>query len=41
VLPGGRGFVFLRLRQSTQTATTRPVVQAENWFADIKARLRQ
>ena len=41
VLPGGRGFVFLRLRQSAQTATTLPVVQVENWFADLRTRLRQ
>jgi eukaryotic-like serine/threonine-protein kinase len=41
VLPASRGFVFLRLRQSGQTASTRPVVLAENWFADLRARLRQ
>jgi hypothetical protein len=41
VLPGGRGFVFLRQRQSAQAAATLPVVQVENWFADVHARLRQ
>jgi serine/threonine-protein kinase len=39
VLPGGRGFVFLRQRQSTQTPTTTPLVLVENWFADLRARL--
>ena len=41
VLPGGRGFVFLRQRQSAQAAAALPVVQVENWFADVHARLRQ
>ncbi len=41
VLPGGRGFAFMRLRQSSQTPTTAPVVQVDNWFADVRARLRQ
>jgi serine/threonine-protein kinase len=39
VLPGGRGFVFLRQRQSAQAATTPPIVLVENWFADLRARL--
>jgi serine/threonine-protein kinase len=41
VLPGGRGFAFLRQRQSNQTATAPPVVLVENWFADLRARLAQ
>jgi hypothetical protein len=41
VLPRGRGFVFLRPRQSAQTAAGPPVVQVENWFASLRARLRQ
>jgi len=40
VLPGGRGFVFLRQRQSTQAVATLPVVMVENWFADLRARLK-
>jgi len=40
VLPGGRGFVFLRQRQSAQVATTPPVVLVDNWFADLRARLK-
>jgi serine/threonine-protein kinase len=39
VLPGGRGFVFLRQRQSAQAATAPPVVLVENWFADLRVRL--
>ncbi|MGH7512300.1 MAG: protein kinase domain-containing protein, partial [Gemmatimonadales bacterium] len=38
VLPGARSFVFLRQRQSGQTATAPPVVLVENWFADLRAR---
>jgi len=41
VLPRGRGFAFMRLRQSSQTPTTAPVVQVDNWFADVRARLAQ
>jgi hypothetical protein len=37
VLPGGRGLVFMRPRQSGRLAA--PVlVRAENWFADVRAR---
>ncbi|HUF35535.1 MAG TPA: hypothetical protein VMN37_06270, partial [Gemmatimonadales bacterium] len=36
VLAGGRGFVFLRPR-SAQSAVT-PMVRAQGWFADIRAR---
>ena len=38
VLSGGRGFVFLRQRQSAQ-AIAPPVVLVENWFADLRARI--
>ena len=41
VLPGGRGFVFMRLRQSSQAARALPVVQVEHWFVDVRARLKQ
>jgi Tol biopolymer transport system component len=37
VLPGGRGFIFLRPRQSGRL-TAPVVVRAENWFADVRAR---
>jgi hypothetical protein len=37
VLPGGRGFVFLRLRQTGRGAGPM-IVEAENWFADVRAR---
>jgi serine/threonine-protein kinase len=37
VLPGGRGFVFARQR-SDPTATQPALVEAENWFADVRAR---
>jgi serine/threonine-protein kinase len=37
VLPGGRGFVFLRQRSADRAAAP-PLVQAENWFADVRAR---
>jgi eukaryotic-like serine/threonine-protein kinase len=38
VLPGGRGFVFLRPRQAGRAAAAVTVVEAENWFADVRAR---
>jgi serine/threonine-protein kinase len=38
VLPGGRGFLFLRQRQADRTAAAPLLVQAENWFADVRAR---
>ena len=37
VLPGGRGFIFLRPRQSGRLSAP-VVVRAENWFADVRAR---
>ena len=41
VVPGGRGFLFLRARGSSRRADEVPVVQVENWFADIRARTRK
>jgi serine/threonine-protein kinase len=39
VLSGGRGFVFVRPRESGRAAApTVKVVVAENWFADLRAR---
>jgi hypothetical protein len=37
VLPGGRGFIFARQR-SDRTALQPAMVEAENWFADVRAR---
>jgi serine/threonine-protein kinase len=40
VLPGGRGFVFAR--QRTERTTAQPaLVEAENWFADVRARTKR
>jgi dipeptidyl aminopeptidase/acylaminoacyl peptidase len=41
VLPGGRGFVFLRPWQSSQAAAVPPMVEVGNWFGAVSARLRQ
>ncbi|HET6579691.1 MAG TPA: protein kinase [Gemmatimonadales bacterium] len=38
VLPGGRGFLFLRPRQADRAAAGPLLVQAENWFAEVRAR---
>jgi eukaryotic-like serine/threonine-protein kinase len=38
VLPGGRGFLFLRQRQADRAAAAPLLVQAENWFAEVRAR---
>jgi serine/threonine-protein kinase len=38
VLPGGRGFLFLRERRTGQAASAPAIVYAENWFADLQAR---
>ena len=38
VLPGGRGFLFLRQRQSERGAARPQLVEAEHWFADVRAR---
>ncbi len=41
VLPGGRGFVFIRPRAFTETAVQPVLVMAENWFADLRSRLKR
>jgi Tol biopolymer transport system component len=38
VLPGGRGFVFLRPHQAGQRAIGVTLVQAEHWLDDVRAR---
>jgi serine/threonine-protein kinase len=38
VTPGGRSFVFLRPRQAGRALAAVKVVQAESWFADVRAR---
>jgi serine/threonine-protein kinase len=38
VLPGGRGFIFARQRETGRPATQPALVQAENWFADVRAK---
>ncbi len=38
VLPGGKGFLFMRTRLATQGRGGVPIVQVDNWFADLKAR---
>jgi len=39
VLPGGRGFIFARPRTTDRGAVQPAVVQAESWFADVRARM--
>jgi len=41
VLAGGRGFLFLRTRQSGEATALPPLVLVEDWFADVRARLAQ
>ena len=41
VLPGGRGFVFSRQRQTERAAVQPALVEAENWFADVRARTKR
>jgi hypothetical protein len=38
VLPGGRGFLFLRQQRSGRTAAGVNVVLAAHWFDDVRAR---
>ena len=38
VLPDGRGFIFLRPRQTGRPAAQAALVQAEHWFADVRAK---
>jgi eukaryotic-like serine/threonine-protein kinase len=39
VMPGGRGFVFFRPRQANRAAGGVTVIEAENWFAEVRARV--
>ncbi len=41
VLPGGRGFLFMRFKLTSQAATSPSIVQVENWFTDLRARTAQ
>ena len=41
VLPDGRGFVFLRERRSGQGSSAPAIVYVENWFADLRERMRR
>ncbi|HKT61120.1 MAG TPA: hypothetical protein VJQ46_13800, partial [Gemmatimonadales bacterium] len=41
VLPGGKGLVFPRPWQTGPAAAAATVVEAENWFADVRARTRR
>ena len=38
VLPDGRGFIFARPRETGRPAAQAALVQAENWFADVRAK---
>ena len=38
VLPDGRGFIFARPRETGRPAAQAALVQAESWFADVRAR---
>ena len=39
VTAGGHGFLFLRQRQQDRASGPAPVVEAENWFADVRRRM--
>jgi Tol biopolymer transport system component len=39
VQPGGRGFVFARPRETGSRASEGSLVQAENWFTDVRAKV--
>ncbi len=41
VTPDGRSFVFIAPQAPGPLAGTQPIVQVDNWFADMRARLRQ
>ena len=41
VAPDGRGFFFTRPRSSGRVSTTARTVMVENWFADLRARLKR
>jgi serine/threonine-protein kinase len=38
VLPNGRGFIFARPRETGRPAAQAALVQAEDWFADVRAK---
>ena len=38
VLPDGRGFIFARPRETGRPAAQAALVQAENWFTDVRAK---
>ena len=38
VLPDGRGFLFARPRETGRPAAQAALVQAENWFEDVRAK---
>ena len=38
VLPDGRGFIFARPRETGRPAAQTALVQAEDWFADVRAK---
>ena len=38
VLPDGRGFIFARPRETGRPAAQAALVQAEDWFADVRAK---
>ena len=39
VTAGGREFLFPRQQQQDRTAGPPPVVEADNWFADVRRKL--
>jgi len=41
VLPDGRGFLFLQPYLTGRATTTPPIIQVENWLADLRARLKR
>jgi serine/threonine-protein kinase len=41
VLPDGRGFLFMRSKVTGSKADEFPIVQVENWLADVRARTRK
>jgi hypothetical protein len=41
VLPDGRGFLFNRPRLPAQASAAPTVVEAENWFAAVRARTKR
>ena len=39
VMAGGRAFLFPRQRQQDRVSGPPPVVEAENWFADVRRKM--